>query len=291
MISRNDPCWCGSKKKYKKCHFPTPPPPSSENIKEKYLKEFGILIKTKEQILKIKKACSLAAHILNELCKVAKIGTTTNELDLLSQKLHKEKNATPAPLNYGMPPFPKTICTSLNEVICHGIPNDIPLKEGDILNIDVTSILDGYYGDCSKMVSIGKISTEKQKLIDVTFECLQKAIKICKPNTKIFEIGEVIENHANNFGFSVVNQFIGHGIGTSFHEPPQIPHHYNNLKIPMVPGMTFTIEPMINVGVREAVIDKNDLWTARTKDHKPSAQFEHTILITEDGCEILTKKT
>jgi methionyl aminopeptidase len=288
MISRNDSCWCGSGKKYKKCHFPTP---SKENLKEKYLKTFDIIIKTKEQILGIRKACLLAANILDELCKAAKIGVTTNELDLLSQKLHKKNNAIPAPLNYGTPPFPKTICTSLNEVICHGIPNDIPLKEGDILNIDVTTILDGFFGDCSKMVIIGKTSPEKQKLIEVTSECLEKAIKICKPNTKISEIGDVIENHANNFGFSVVNQFVGHGIGLSFHEPPQVPHHYNNMEIPMVEGMTFTIEPMINMGVREAVIDKRDRWTARTRDNKPSAQIEHTILITKTGAEALTKKS
>jgi methionyl aminopeptidase len=286
MSNRNDPCWCGSGKKWKKCHYPDLGPQKVDLVK-KYFKDYKIFIKNDEQILGIRQASRLAAKILDKLCHAAKEGVTTNELDILAQKLHKEAGAIAAPLGYGEPPYPKSICTSLNEVICHGIPNDIPLKEGDILNIDVTSILNGYYGDCSRMVAIGKISEEKQRVIDVSYECLMRSIAICKPGIKICAIGDVIEDLAKEKHCSVVDQFVGHGVGIFFHEAPQIPHHYNNMQIPLVKGMIFTIEPMINAGVREAVID-HDRWTARTKDNKPSAQWEHTILITENGHEILT---
>ncbi len=282
MITRNDPCWCGSGEKWKKCHFPDP------GIASLYLKKHGILLKTPEQIQGIRRACTLAAHILDRTCTMAKAGVTTNALNAYAHQLHLEAGAIPAPLGYGNPPFPKSICTSLNDVICHGIPNDIPLKEGDILNIDVTCILDGYYGDCSRMVAIGKVDAEKQKVIDVSHECLVRAIAIIKPGIMIFEIGNVIEAYAAEHGCTVVNQFVGHGTGIQFHEPPQIPHHFNKIAIPLVPGMTFTIEPMINAGVRQGYVDPKDHWTARTLDGKPSAQWEHTLLITEDGHEVLT---
>jgi len=287
MIGRNDPCWCGSQKKWKKCHWPDKGT-EKEDLAAKYLRDYEIILKTPEQIEGIERACQLAAHILNELCLAAKEGVTTNELDLLSQKLHKEAGALAAPLGYGSPPFPKTICTSLNEVICHGIPNDIPLKEGDILNIDVSCILGGYFGDCSRMVTIGKISAEQQRVCDATHACLHASIEILKPGVLIKEIGDVIERVAKERGCSVVDQFVGHGVGLAFHEAPQVPHCHNRISIPLVPGMTFTIEPMINAGVREGVIDKSNQWEARTKDGKPSAQEEHTILITDSGYKILT---
>ncbi|HRW58855.1 MAG TPA: methionyl aminopeptidase [Chlamydiales bacterium] len=286
-MSRNDPCWCGSGKKYKKCHYPQTPP-FTNDLAKIYLKQFGILIKTPHQIEKIRKASKTAATILKLLCEKAQKGITTLQLDQYSRKLHKEMNAIPAPLNYGHPPFPKTICTSINEVICHGIPEERPLLEGDIINIDVTSIVDGYYGDCSKMVMIGKVSEDKKRVVETSYECLMESIAICKPNVMLYEIGDVIETIAKKHHCSVVDQFVGHGIGVGFHEPPQVAHHYNDLAIPLAPGMTFTIEPMINAGVKEAVIDPKDQWTARTKDLKPSAQWEHTILITDNGHEILT---
>lgn len=287
MISRNDPCWCGSGQKWKKCHFPMGAE-SHTSLSLQYLKKYGILLKTKEQIQGIRCACQLAAQILDKTCKMAKSGVTTNDLNAYAHQLHLDAGAIPAPLGYGKPPFPKSICTSLNDVICHGIPDDVLLKEGDILNIDVTCILDGYYGDCSRMVAIGKIDDEKRKVMDVSYECLMRSIAILKPGMMIFEIGNVIESYATQQGCSVVNQFVGHGTGTLFHEPPQIPHHYNQIKIPLVAGMTFTIEPMINAGVRTGYVDQKDHWTARTADGKPSAQYEHTLLITEDGHEILT---
>jgi len=288
MISRNDPCWCGSQQKWKKCHYPTPPPISSSALSKEYERRFGILLKTEEQIAKIKKACQVTTEILDELCQAAKEGVTTLQLDELSRNLHQKHGAIPAPLGYGSPPYPKTICTSLNEVICHGIPDKRPLQEGDILNIDVSVILDGYFGDTSRMVAIGQISEEKQRVVDTSLECLMKAIDVCQVGNYVCQIGDTIEKHAALRKCSVVNQFVGHGVGIAFHEPPEIPHHYNHLEIPFAPGMTFTIEPMINAGVRDAVIDPKDHWTARTKDGKPSAQWEHTILITEQGPEILT---
>lgn len=285
MISRNDPCWCGSAQKWKKCHYPTLPPQSNAQL---YLKKYGIILKTEEQIQKISKACQVTVKILDTLCKAASVGVTTEQLDDLSRELHKKENVIPAPLGYGHPPFPKTICTSLNEVICHGIPDKRPLQDGDILNIDVSCIVDGYYGDCSRMVMIGNVSPEKKHVVHVSHECLQRAIQVCKPGAPIWYIGEAIEDYATSQKCTVVNQFVGHGLGIEFHELPEISHHYNDCDIPMAPGMIFTIEPMINLGVREAVIDPKDHWTARTKDGLPSAQWEHTILITENGHKILT---
>lgn len=290
MIGRNDECWCGSGEKWKNCHFPHTGHSVDSNIsnlKDVYRKNYDIFLKNDSQIDCIRKSCQLASQILQELCKFAKEGITTQQLNTLANKLHQDAGALPAPLNYGEPPFPKSICTSLNDVICHGIPDNTPLKGGDILNIDVTCILKGYYGDCSKMVSIGEISSEKQLVIDVSYESLMKAISICKPGVEILEIGNVIQTYADSKGCSVVHQFIGHGVGLQFHENPQIPHCKNGIKIPMAAGMIFTIEPMINAGSPDAIIDMDE-WTARTKDGRASAQFEHTILITENGHEILT---
>ena len=293
MIGRNDNCWCHSGKKWKKCHFPaedasSPKVKNQQLLKDEYLKRYDILLKDEKQIQGIREACRLASFILDETCKLARPGISTQELNDFAHRLHLEYNALPAPLNYGEPPFPKSICTSINDVICHGIPNAIPLQEGDILNVDVTSILHGYYGDCSKMVVIGDPTAERKLVVDTAYECLMQAIAIYKPNIEVREIGQVIERHALSKNCSVVYQFVGHGVGIHFHENPQIPHCYNGIKTPLVPGMIFTIEPMINAGVKEAVVDPDDQWTARTADGKASAQFEHTILITDQGHEILT---
>jgi methionyl aminopeptidase len=290
-MERNAPCFCGSGKKWKKCCSPNLPR-GEENLARKYYQSYRILLKTPEQITHIRQACKISANILKSLCEAAKEGVPTIELDRLSRKLHTENNAIPAPLGYGSPPYPMSICTSLNEVICHGIPDKRPLEQGDILNIDVSPkiLIDGqwYFGDCSAMVAIGKISEEKQRVFDVSKECLSRAIAVCKPGEPICLIGDVIEEYATSMGCSVVNQFVGHGVGLKFHEPPDIAHHYNKNQILMAPGMTFTIEPMINAGVREGEVDLTDEWTARTIDRKPSAQWEHTLLITDAGCEILT---
>jgi methionyl aminopeptidase len=293
MIGRNDKCWCGSGKKWKKCHYPKDGPVASssfsfEKLRSQYLRQWGILLKTEEQIAGIRQAGHLAAKILDATCNMAKEGVTTQELNDFAHRLHIEAGAIPAPLHYGEPPYPKSICTSLNEVICHGIPDDTPLKSGDIVNIDVTCILHGFYGDCSRMCTIGDVGEEKRHVCEVSYQCLMGAIKILKPGMPLSSIGDAIQDIADREYCSVVNQFVGHGVGVDFHEPPQIPHYRNNIGIPLVPGMTFTIEPMINAGVPDAVIDPIDQWTARTKDSKPSAQWEHTLLITDTGYEILT---
>lgn len=292
MIGRNDLCWCGSGKKWKQCHYPQQGKASlgnpSNSLREEYFKKYQIIIKDEAQIKGIRDACRLATDILDATCALAKEGMTTLELNDFAHRLHMEAGAIPAPLHYGHPPFPKSICTSLNEVVCHGIPNNTPLKEGDIVNIDVTSILNGFYGDCSKMVTIGKISPERQKVVDVSYECLMRSIAVLGPGVPVYKIANEIESYAKLHGCSVVNQFVGHGVGVYFHEGPQIPHSYNSIEILLVPGMTFTIEPMINAGVRSATVDPVDKWTARTNDRKPSAQWEHTLLITETGYEILT---
>ncbi len=287
-LSRNDPCWCGSGQKWKKCHYPELGPNIEPSSARHYFKKWKILLKTPEQIAGIRRACRLTAWILQETCKQAKEGVTTEELNTIAHRLHIENKASPAPLGYGNPPYPKSICTSLNEVICHGIPDQRPLKKGDIVNIDVSAYFEGYFGDSSAMVMIGEVSEEKKRVVDVARESLYRSIAILKPGILLSAIGQTIEEYASSHNCSVVNQFVGHGIGVHFHEAPDVPHHYNDLQIPLVEGMTFTIEPMINAGVRTAVFDA-DGWTARTADGLPSAQWEHTILITRNGHEILTE--
>lgn len=290
MIGRNDDCWCGSGKKWKKCHFPhsSPKRDSFGDVAAYYRKNYDIIVKTPKQIEGIRRAGHLAAQILAELCAKAKAGVTTLELDTLARQLYKDAGAIPATLGYGSPPYPATICTSLNEVICHGIPDERPLQNGDIMNIDVTAILDGYFGDCSRMVTIGEISPEKQLVTDVSYQCLMRSIAILKPGVLVKDIGDVIDAYATAHGCSVVTMFVAHGVGIEFHEGPQVPHCLNSVMIPLVEGMTFTIEPMINAGVPDGVVDKSDKWTARTRDGKASAQWEHTLVITADGAEILT---
>lgn len=284
--SRNLPCWCGSSKKWKNCHYPERP--SQQQAAAAIARAHRILLKTPEQIVGIRRACEVTALILDELCRQTRIGVTTNELDRLAEELHRKHHARAAPLGYGNPPWPKHICTSLNEVICHGRPDDRPLEAGDILNIDVSCIVDGYFGDASRMVCLGNVSPQKALVTQVSLESLNRAIECCGPGVPLSKIGDVIEETAAHYGCSVVNQFVGHGVGLRFHEPPEIAHHKNRCNIPMLPGMTFTIEPMINAGKREAVIAE-DQWTALTVDGLPSAQWEHTLLITPSGVEILTK--
>lgn len=248
-----------------------------------------ILIKNKFQINEIRKSCKLAAKTLDFIEPYVKPGISTEELDKLIFEFIKSHDATPAPLGYKG--FPKSTCTSINEVVCHGIPspNDI-LKEGDIINIDITTILNNYYGDTSRMFAVGKISEEAQNLINTAKQCLDQAIEVVKPNAKFKTIAEVITSLAENQNYSVVSQFVGHGVGIHFHEPPHVHHNVRNTHTsePMKPGMIFTIEPMINSGKETVFIDQTDYWTVKTADNSLSAQFEHTILVTEKGYEILT---
>lgn len=251
----------------------------------------AIIIKNEEQIEGIRKSCSLAASTLRFVGSLVQEGISTNFLDSKAEEYIRDHGAVPAPLNYHG--FPKSICTSINEVVCHGIPNDDDvLKEGDIINIDVTTILDGYYGDTSNMYHISPIPDDTVSLLTTTQDCLDIGIAQCKPGNEFYRIGAAIQRRAKEKGYSVVHQFCGHGVGLKFHEEPQICHDFDVMREQdtrkMKPGMIFTIEPMINQGVATAIIDHNDKWTARTHDGKLSAQYEHTVLITENGVEILT---
>ncbi|WP_075603972.1 type I methionyl aminopeptidase [Saccharicrinis aurantiacus] len=247
-----------------------------------------IIIKNAEQIAGIRKSSQLAGNTLKYISDFVKEGVNTNKLDKLIEEYMRDNGAIPATLGYHG--YPKSCCISLNDVICHGIPNDKTiLKEGDILNIDVTTILDGYYGDTSTMFTIGNISEEAAKLVEDTEEALYLGIDEVRPNNKFGNIGYAIDQFAKKNKYSVVYEFCGHGIGLEFHEEPQVEHSApRGSGALMKPGMIFTIEPMINLGKPKANIDKNDGWTARTIDGKLSAQFEHTVLITETGSEILT---
>ena len=241
----------------------------------------------KEKFEKMKIAGNLASKTLDMLTGEIKAGVSTNKIDKLGYEYIRDNGGYSAPLFYRG--FPKSLCTSLNHVICHGIPSERILDEGDILNIDVTAIVDGFYGDTSRMYSIGKISVKAQNLIDATYESLMKSIKILKPGLKLGDIGHEIQNYVEARGFSVVRDFCGHGIGDNFHEPPNILHYgKKNTGAELKPGMTFTIEPMINSGKYEVKI-LDDGWTAVSKDKSLSAQFEHTVGIKDNGYEIFTE--
>lgn len=248
----------------------------------------GIIIKTPEQIEGIRKSCRLAAQTLDYAAQFVKAGITTEFIDDKIEEFIREHKAIPATKGYNG--YPKSSCISLNEVVCHGIPSTkTVLKEGDILNIDITTILDGYYGDTSRMFTVGEITTGAKQLIEVTRHCLDLGIQQVKPGNYFGNIGFVISRYAKAKGYSVVYEFCGHGVGLEFHEEPQVDHTSRRNKGPkMKPGMIFTIEPMINQGRASTSIDKSDGWTARTVDNKLSAQFEHTILVTPTGFEVLT---
>lgn len=249
----------------------------------------AIIIKTPKQIEGIRNSCVLAAKTLKHLEQFIVPGVTTGEINDIADSFIRDNGATPAPLNYKG--FPKSVCTSVNEVICHGIPGDRKLLDGDIINVDVTTILDGYFGDTCRMYSVGEVSEAAQRLMSVTKKCLEIGIDQVKPNNRFGQIGHEIKKYANSEGYSVVWQFCGHGVGLKFHEDPQVNHADHRHSGPrMLEGMTFTIEPMINEGVANAII-LEDAWTACTADNRLSAQYEHTVLVTKTGCEILTLET
>ncbi|MCB2428440.1 type I methionyl aminopeptidase [Methylophaga pinxianii] len=247
----------------------------------------GVTIKTAEEIEKMRVAGKLAADVLTMIEPYVVAGITTDELNKICHDyIVNEQKAIPAPLNYHG--FPKSICTSVNHVICHGIPSDKKLKDGDIINIDITVIKDGYHGDTSKMFHVGKTSILAQRLSRVARECMLIGIDMVKPGIKLGDIGHAIQQHAENEHFSVVREYCGHGIGQVFHEEPQVLHYGSpDTGMTLQAGMTFTIEPMINAGKRQ-VRQLPDGWTVVTKDRSLSAQWEHTILVTDDGHEILT---
>ena len=249
-----------------------------------------ITIKTNEEIEKMRVAGRLAAEVLEMIGPQVRVGITTDELNQICHDyIVNVQNAIPAPLNYHG--FPKSICTSVNHQVCHGIPGPKKLKDGDIVNIDITVIKDEYHGDTSKMFTVGKPSILSDRLIKITQECLYLGIEQVKPGAYLGDIGAVIQEHAESNRFTVVREYCGHGIGKIFHEPPNVLHYGKRGTGEMLKaGMIFTIEPMINAGKRDVKL-LPDNWTVVTKDHSLSAQFEHTILITETGFEVLTKRT
>lgn len=250
----------------------------------------SITIKTSEEIEKMRVAGRLAAEVLEMIEPFVKPGVTTDELNTICHNyMVNEQDVIPAPLNYHG--FPKSICTSVNYVVCHGIPNNKPLKNGDIINLDITVIKDGYHGDTSKMFYVGKVAPHAQRLCEVTLECLYKGMALVKPGARLGDIGHVIQKHAEANHYSVVREYCGHGIGKGFHEDPQVVHYGTpGTGIELQEGMCFTIEPMINAGKRHVKTLKRDGWTVETLDKRLSAQWEHTLLVTADGFEALTKR-
>lgn len=248
-----------------------------------------IIIKTSNDIEKMRIAGRLAADVLEMIEPCIQAGVTTDELNAICHDyIINVQKAIPAPLNYNG--FPKSICTSVNHVVCHGIPGPKKLKEGDIINVDITVLKDGYHGDTSKMFVIGKPSILAERLIAVTQECMYIGIKLVRPGIHLGDIGAAIQQHAEKNRFSVVREYCGHGIGQIFHEPPNVLHYGKpGTGEVLKPGMIFTIEPMINAGKREVKL-LPDGWTVVTKDHSLSAQWEHTVLVTESGYEVLTKR-
>jgi methionyl aminopeptidase len=312
-LGRNDPCHCGSGKKYKACHLNADqaaqrsaapaggattgahaeaPAAWTRHVQrtgstaERLKGKNSTLIKTPEQIEGIRRSCQATKRILDLMEGRLEPGVTTEQINTWVHEATLAEGAIPAPLNYRG--FPKSVCTSINAVVCHGIPDGTALRDGDIINVDVTCILDGYYGDASRTYEVGKVAPEARRLVRVTRECLELGIKQVRPGGFVGDIGQAIQAHAEAAGFSVVRDFVGHGVGIRFHEEPQIPHFGTRGRgHPLLPGMVFTIEPMINTGDWRVKI-LGDGWTAVTADGSLSAQFEHTVTVTPAGVEILS---
>lgn len=285
-MNRNEECWCGSGKKYKKCHLPIDEK-MEEYRKKGYIVPSRTLLKTPEMIEGMKKSAVVNTKVLDYVAEHIRPGISTQTIDEWVNKVTYENNAIPAPLNYMG--YPKSVCTSVNDQVCHGIPSeDVILKEGDIVNVDVSTILNGYFSDASRMFIIGDATDNAKRLVEVAKECLEEGLKAVKPWETLGAVGEAIQKHAEENGYSVVRAFGGHGIGNEFHEDPFVAHvGRKGQGMLMVPGMTFTIEPMINEGVFDCYVDKKNGWEAYTADGGLSAQWEHMILVTETGYEII----
>ncbi len=252
----------------------------------------AVTIKSEDEFARMRVAGAMAAEVLEMIRPHVVPGVTTGELDRICHDyITEDLDAIPAPLNYNG--FPRSICTSINEVVCHGIPSDTKkLRDGDIVNIDVTVIKDGYHGDTSIMVGVGDIAPHAERLMRITQECLYRAIDIVRPGVRLGDIGHIIQQHAEGNYYSVVREYCGHGIGRVFHEDPQVLHYGRpNTGLELKPGMTFTIEPMINAGKRHTKLNTRDGWTVTTRDGRLSAQWEHTLGVTDDGCEIFTRRS
>ena len=284
-IRRNDPCPCGSGFKYKRCCLGKTSL-EGKDVRELYFKRHSIRLKGEKDIEGIRRAGRLVLDTLDLVEAEIRPGIKTDEINTLVHELTTKNGAVSAPLNYRG--FPKSVCVSLNEVICHGIPGARVLKDGDIVNVDVTPILKGYYADASKTFFVGIPGSDVLKIVSVARESLKSGLSMVRPGNTTGDIGWAIQTYAEGEGCSVVREFVGHGVGFEFHEPPQVPHYgEKGAGIPLVPGMVFTIEPMINLGKKDLRI-LEDNWTAVTRDGSLSAQFEQTVLVTEDGFESLT---
>ena len=285
-IGRNDSCWCGSGKKYKSCH----------NLFDAKLKEYSLkgiiippreLIKNEQQIQAIKESAKINIAVLDYIGQNIRAGITTEQIDKWVYEQTILRGAIPATLNYEG--FPKSVCTSLNDEVCHGIPSpDIVLKDGDIINVDVSTNYKGYFSDSSRMYCIGNVSPEKKSLVEISRQCLDKGLAQVKPWGFLGDVGQAIHDFAKENGYSVVREIGGHGIGLEFHEEPFVSHvSKKETEMLMVPGMIFTIEPMINMGSHEIYIAEENGWVVYTADAMPSAQWEIQVLVTEDGYEVL----
>lgn len=286
-LGRNDPCWCGSGRKYKTCHMAM-----DEKI-ERYALQGHIvpdhdILKTPEQIEGIRRSSKLNIAILDEIGRQIHIGMSTEEIDRLVCDMTREMGGIPASLGYEG--FPKSVCTSINEVVCHGIPcAERLLQDGDIVNVDVSTIYEGYFSDSSRMFMLGNVAPETQRLVRVARECIDVGLGQVKPWNFLGDMAQAINDHAKENGYSIVREIGGHGVGLEFHEEPFVSYVTpRGTEMLMVPGMVFTIEPMVNMGREDIYIDDEDGWTVYTDDGKPSAQWEVTLAVTEDGYEILT---
>lgn len=284
---RNDECWCGSGKKYKKCHIDF-----DEKIEEYEVQGFEVpdhtIIKTKAQIEKIKDSAKINIAVLDYVSEHIKAGVTTEEINDWVNDITYKMGGIPAPLNYEG--FPKSVCTSINNEVCHGIPSkDIILKDGDIVNVDVSTNLNGYYSDSSRMFCIGDVSEENKALVKAAKDCIYEGLKQVKPWGFLGDMGQAVNDFIKSKGYSVVREVGGHGIGLEFHEDPWVSYvSTKGTEMLMVPGMIFTIEPMINMGKADIYVDDKNGWTIYTKDGKPSAQWEIQVLVTDDGYEIIS---
>lgn len=291
MENRNNLCWCKSGKKYKKCHLAFDERMASIDLdffKDQILPPREI-IKNEADIEGIRKSAVINNAALDLVAQHIKIGIDTEFLNRLAHDFIVEQGGIPACLNYQG--YPKSICISINDVVCHGIPSkDTILKEGDIVNVDITTIFNGYYADASRMFMMGKVTPEAEDLVLIAKECMEKGIAAIRPWGYLGDIGAAVAKHARKHGFSVVTDLGGHGVGNHFHEEPFVPHvGEKGTGMLLVPGMVLTVEPMINAGKYAVYIDKKDNWTVYTADHALSAQWEKTILVTEDGVEVLAK--
>ena len=287
LIGRNDPCWCGSGHKYKKCHM------AFDEKLESFRRKGCIvpshkLIKTPEQVEGIRRSAAINIAVLDYVAQHIREGISTEEIDQWVYQETIKAGAIPAPLNYEG--FPKSVCTSINEQVCHGIPSpkDI-LKEGDIINVDVSTIYQGYFSDSSRMFCIGKVSEEKKKLVEVTKECVKLGLEQVKPWGFLGHMAQAVNDHAKANGYSIVREIGGHGCGLEFHEDPWVGYiGKRGTEMVMAPGMVFTIEPMVNMGRPDIFVDDENGWTVYTDDGLPSAQWEIQVLVTEDGHEVLS---